>query len=183
MSVIHRFMNRKCLQESFRSNTVFGEHICPILRLLVPLFWISGDVSSGFQSQSGFCLICMFYRGKCNVHSLASTSGTTPAGLWTTSITASHAPHASAEVGLGSDLNGQPPAQKTNSLPLCQQPDLCPTLVFKVYIKEWFWPFSVKYHLMSSKTLSIWLEVNSTVQEVTKVLITNITQLPPSALY
>ena len=22
-----------------------------------PLFWISGDVSSGFQSQSGFCLI------------------------------------------------------------------------------------------------------------------------------
>ena len=24
---------------------------------LVPLFWISGDVASGFQSQSGFCLI------------------------------------------------------------------------------------------------------------------------------
>ena len=24
---------------------------------LVPLFWISGDVSSDFQSQSGFCLI------------------------------------------------------------------------------------------------------------------------------
>ena len=30
---------------------------CPILGLLVPLFWISGDVSSGFQSQSGFYLI------------------------------------------------------------------------------------------------------------------------------
>ena len=28
-----------------------------ILGSLVPLFWISGDVSSGFQSQSGFCLI------------------------------------------------------------------------------------------------------------------------------
>ena len=27
---------------------------------LVPLFWISGDVSSGFQSQSGFCLILFF---------------------------------------------------------------------------------------------------------------------------
>ena len=25
---------------------------------LVPLFWISSDVSSGFQSQSGFCRIC-----------------------------------------------------------------------------------------------------------------------------
>ena len=30
---------------------------CPILGPLVPLFWISSDVSSGFQSQSGFCLI------------------------------------------------------------------------------------------------------------------------------
>ena len=30
---------------------------CPILGPLVPLFWISGNVSSGFQSQSGFCLI------------------------------------------------------------------------------------------------------------------------------
>ena len=26
---------------------------------VVRLFWISGDVSSGFQSQSGFCLICI----------------------------------------------------------------------------------------------------------------------------
>ena len=30
---------------------------CPILGPLVPLFWISGYVFSGFQSQSGFCLI------------------------------------------------------------------------------------------------------------------------------
>ena len=30
--------------------------------------------------------------------------------------------HASAEVGLGSDLNGQSPAQKINALPLCQRP-------------------------------------------------------------
>ena len=29
----------------------------PILGTLVPLFWISGDVSSGFQSQSRFCPI------------------------------------------------------------------------------------------------------------------------------
>ena len=38
---------------------VFGGHLCPILGPLVPLFWISGDVSSGFQSQSGLpgCLI------------------------------------------------------------------------------------------------------------------------------
>ena len=30
---------------------------CPTFGPLVPLFWISGDISSGFQSQSGFCLI------------------------------------------------------------------------------------------------------------------------------
>ena len=35
-----------------RTHVLFG--------LLVPLFWISGDVSSGFQSQSGFCLIRFF---------------------------------------------------------------------------------------------------------------------------
>ena len=26
---------------------------CPFMGPLIPLFWISGDVSSGFQSQSG----------------------------------------------------------------------------------------------------------------------------------
>ena len=38
---------------------VFGGHICPFWGPLVPLFWISGDIFSGFQSQSGFCLICI----------------------------------------------------------------------------------------------------------------------------
>ena len=45
------------------------------LRPLVPLFWISGDVSSGFQSQSG--LPYSHCRGLCNVCSLRSTSGAT----------------------------------------------------------------------------------------------------------
>ena len=35
---------------------------CPILGPLIPLFGISGDVSSGFQRQSGFCLICIAER-------------------------------------------------------------------------------------------------------------------------
>ena len=34
---------------------------CPFLGPLEPLFWISDDVSSGFQSQSGCCLICLFF--------------------------------------------------------------------------------------------------------------------------
>ena len=42
---------------------------------------VSGDVSSGFQSQSGFCLICYFCGGECNVHSSRFTSGATLADL------------------------------------------------------------------------------------------------------
>ena len=35
---------------------------CPFLGPLIPLFRTSGDVSSGFQSQSGFCLIQTLQR-------------------------------------------------------------------------------------------------------------------------
>ena len=35
---------------------------CPFLGPLIPLFQTSGDVSSGFQSQSGFCLIRTLQR-------------------------------------------------------------------------------------------------------------------------
>ena len=46
---------------------VFLADTCPFLGPLVPLFWISGDVSSGFQSQSGFCLIRYFFFAEANV--------------------------------------------------------------------------------------------------------------------
>ena len=44
---------------TFFKKKVFGGHIS-FFGPLVLLFWISGDVSSGFQSQSGFCLIRVF---------------------------------------------------------------------------------------------------------------------------
>ena len=50
-------------------------YTCPTLVPLIPLFWISGDVSSGFQSQSG--LPYSHCRGKCNVCSLRSIPGAT----------------------------------------------------------------------------------------------------------
>ena len=50
---------------------------CPILRPLIPLFWISGDVSSGFQSQSGFCLIRIAEANVMYIHSPRSTCGAT----------------------------------------------------------------------------------------------------------
>ena len=37
--------------------------MCPILGPLVPLFWISGNVSSGVQSQSG----CLIHIAEANV--------------------------------------------------------------------------------------------------------------------
>ena len=58
-----------------------------------PLFWISADVSSEFQSQSGFCLIHVFCGGECNVHFLRSFSGTTPADLLAARTAASSLPH------------------------------------------------------------------------------------------
>ena len=95
---------------------------CPFLGPLVPLFWISGDVSSGFQSQSGFCLIRYFCGGKCNVHSPRFTSGATLADLLVAGAQPVTSPHAWAEVGIGSNV--QPHEQKTNALPLCQRPGL-----------------------------------------------------------
>ena len=83
------------------------------------LFWITGDVSSGFQSQSGFCLIKCFCGGKCDVHSSRSTSGATHANLLVASVKPVTSPHACAEVGLGLDLNRRSPGQKKNALPLC----------------------------------------------------------------
>ena len=90
---------------------------CPFLGPLVPLFWISGDISYGFQSQSGFCLI-RFCGGECNVHSMRSTSGSTLADLLAAGAQLVTSPHACPEVGLDSDLNRQSPGQKTNALPL-----------------------------------------------------------------
>ena len=94
------------------------------LGLLVPLFWISGDLSSGFQSQSGFCLIHFFCGGNCNVHSQRSTSGATCADLLAASMQLVTSLHVCAEMGLCLDSDGQSPGQKTNALPLCQRSGL-----------------------------------------------------------
>ena len=60
---------------------------------LVTPFWISGDISSGVQSQSEFCLI-RFSGSKCNVHSPRSTSGATLADLLAAGAQPVTSPHA-----------------------------------------------------------------------------------------
>ena len=75
-----------------------GGHMCPILGPLVPLVWISSNVSSGFQSQSG--LPYLYCRGERNVRSLRSTSGATLADLLAASLPPVLSPHTVAEVRL-----------------------------------------------------------------------------------
>ena len=76
-----------------KTNKKFLADTCPFVRQLVPLFWISGNISSGFQSQNRFCLIrCIFYGGKCNIHSLRSTFGATRANLLPVGITGGYFP-------------------------------------------------------------------------------------------
>ena len=79
---------------------IFGGHTCPFLGPLVPLFWISGNISSGFQIQSGFCIICIFVEVNVmyiprdpplTLHMLTS--------CWSATQLAT-SPHASAEVVL-----------------------------------------------------------------------------------
>ena len=65
---------------------------------LVPLFWISGDISSGFQSQSG--LPYSHCGDKHNVHSLRSTFGATLADLLGAGAQPVLSPHTVAEVRL-----------------------------------------------------------------------------------
>ena len=65
--------------------------MCPILGPLVPLFWISSDVSSGFQSQSG--LPYSHCGGERNVHSLRSNFGATRADLLAALLQPVRSPH------------------------------------------------------------------------------------------
>ena len=59
----------------FFLNILADTYACPILGPLIPLFWISGDVSSGFQSHRG--LPYLHCRGEHNVCSLRYTYGAT----------------------------------------------------------------------------------------------------------
>ena len=82
---------------------------------LVPLFgFLVMSLSSGFHRQSGFCLIRFFAEASVMyitqdpplvLHILTSLQPV---------LQPVTAPHASAEVGLSSDLNKQSPGQKTN---------------------------------------------------------------------
>ena len=65
---------------------------------LAPLFWISGDVSSGFQSQSE--LPYSHCGGECNVCFPRSTSGATLADLLAAGAQPVLSPHTVSEVRL-----------------------------------------------------------------------------------
>ena len=100
---------------------------CPFLGSLLPLFWISGDVSSGFQSQSGFCLIHFFAEAmECTfpeIHLWCCMCW--PLGSWQCSWWLPHMHKESWD--LAQIQTGKSPGQKTNALPLCQPSGYAPS--------------------------------------------------------
>ena len=69
---------------------------------------------------------------------------------WQPALQPVTSPHACAEVGCGSDSNGQSPRQKTNALPLCQRPGLLSPwiLISKVNIRS---------YMMRDSTLTVFM--------------------------
>ena len=80
---------------------------CPFWGHWYPCFGFLVTSLLGFKARVSSALFAFFCVGKCNEDSLRSTSGATHANLLEASSAAGHFTNASAEVGLGSDLNGQ----------------------------------------------------------------------------
>ena len=84
---------------------------------------ISGDVSSGFQSQSGFYLI-HFFAGA-NISTLPKIHlwfyMCQPLGSWQHSRSLPHMHQKRWDLV---QISGQSPPQQTNTLPFCQRPGL-----------------------------------------------------------
>ena len=76
---------------------VFGGHTCLFLGATGTPFWISGGISSKPEWVLPYSLFC---GGKCNVHSLRSTSGATLANLLAASVQPVVSPHTVVEVRL-----------------------------------------------------------------------------------
>ena len=93
----------------------------PFVGPLIPLFQISGDVSSEFQSQSGQPY-SHFGRGVFDISSLRFTYGVTPLPMYMATIVASCLPnmHIAAEVGCW-DFNCRPPAWQSDLLTILPQ--------------------------------------------------------------
>ena len=91
---------------------------CPSVGPLISLLWTTGDISSWFQSQSGFFLIWTWQRHTWYICYLRFTCGVTPLPVYNASILACCLPHMhiSAEVGCR-DLNHWPPAWQSDMLP------------------------------------------------------------------
>ena len=73
---------------------------------LIPLFWTSGDVSSGFQSQSGQATLFTFGEDIYVTHGLRFTSGVTPAYLLAASIATKLISSTYLQQGIGESQTG-----------------------------------------------------------------------------
>ena len=66
---------------------------CPFVGPLIPLFWTSGDVSSGFQKVRVGSALFELCGGIRDIRSLRFTSGATHLPVYKANIAASHLPH------------------------------------------------------------------------------------------
>ena len=89
---------------------------CPFLVPLTSLFQTSGDISSRFPSQSGFCLIRTLWRHTWytvpEIHLWYKAS----AGLYSQQSSQLLSPHACFSRGRMPDLNHRPPAWQVDVL-------------------------------------------------------------------
>ena len=114
---------------------------CPFWGHWYPCFGFLVTSPVGFKVRVGFTLFT-FCGGKCNVHSLRSTSVAILTNLLAAGAQTVTSSHACAEVGLGSYSNGQSPGQKTNVLPLCLRPGKIAIVIFLKLI--WMRSFRVR---------------------------------------
>ena len=84
---MHGQVNRFLMISFFKN---FLENISPFVGPLIPLFWTSGDVSSGFQSQNGQPYLHLLGGGIYVICFPRFTSGVTPADLLAASMAAEH---------------------------------------------------------------------------------------------
>ena len=121
----HSVAQQFCAANFFSFYFKFLLDTCPFLGPLIPLFMTSGDVCSGFQSQSGFCLIPTLQRHTWytfpEIHLWCDTS----ASVYQQHSSQLLFPHVCFRRGRMPDLNHIPPAWQADALTTqSQQPNL-----------------------------------------------------------
>ena len=128
---------------------------CPFLGPLIPLFGTSGDISSGFQSQSGFCLIRTLWRHMWYTFPEIHLSRNTSAGVYSQHSSQSLSPHVCFSRGRMPDLNHRPPAWQGDALTTRPQR---PSSDWKTLLLKFWLKWLSRGSISSFFVCKVWLE-------------------------